>query len=97
MRSGELRHRVAFQLPTAGVWAMKFSRWCKVTTASGSEDQNLRTGYGVTNWRIKMRKTSAVTTKHHAIYNSRTLNVEAIMPDKTDARYQIVDCTEVKA
>lgn len=97
MRVGRMRHSVVFKRSVDNVETTVCTLFCAVTTASGSKNQDMVAGYDITNWRFRTRKDSRPTTKDVAFYNDRELMVEAIMPDRTDEHYMLIDCREVES
>jgi len=94
MQSGKLRHLTPVEKSIDGEWTFFKNIYTDWDFSSGSEQLDSETGYAVTNARIRARRDASITTKMRLTINGRIYYIEAILPDRTDARNNVLDCVE---
>ena len=103
MNSGRLRHRITIQTATeaqnnAGetieTWGTFAQRWAEVKAIKGDEMQQADKVAGRATHTVKIRYTDNVTIKMRILFSTQTFNIVAIRPDRTDEKFQILDCKE---
>jgi SPP1 family predicted phage head-tail adaptor len=106
MRAGLLRHRITIQVDTPtqddygepiASWGTFATRWAAVEPVSGREtvmagDQQVEASGGV---RVRLRRLDGVSVKHRISWDSRLFDIESVVNDPTNARWQVLYCREV--
>lgn len=106
MQAGLLRHRVAIQTNTPSQdaygepipsWATTATRWAAVEPVSGREtglagDQQVEAARLV---RIRVRRLDGVSVTQRVSWDSRLFDIESIVHDPTNNRWNVLYCREV--
>ena len=104
MNSGKLRHRITIQTyaetlgndgATSRTWSTFALRWAAWMQTSGTELENdAEAVEGRINHQFRIRKTDDVTSDMRITYVGRTFNVNSVVADATDKRWQLINTTE---
>jgi SPP1 family predicted phage head-tail adaptor len=105
VRAGELRHRVVIQKKPTTVarngfgeeviaWQVLATTWARVETLSGGEAiEQARAGATLTH-RVTMRYQRNVVPEMRVVWDERTLEIHAVVPDERK-RVMALECSEV--
>jgi SPP1 family predicted phage head-tail adaptor len=102
MPAGPYRHRVIIQSFTAvsdgmggweETWADLATVWARVEALKGEEYFAAAQMQNSVSHRVTMRYRADLTPSHRLIFEGRTLNIEAVLPDERKSRLVIM-CTE---
>lgn len=108
MQPGKLRHPIAIQQPSAAVdvagqdaatWSTYLAKaYAAVKQVAGDETEERGRSAAQRRYEIKVRFVTGFTTAMRIVTTidgtTRTLNVQSINADVTDARFMIVTATE---
>lgn len=103
MRAGELRQRIVIQSRVVarnglgdevGTWSTLATVWAKVETPSGDEIVDAERGAATLSHKITLRDRSDVTELMRVAWNSRTLEITAVLRDHV-GRQMVLVCREI--
>jgi SPP1 family predicted phage head-tail adaptor len=103
MQGGKLRHRGIIQNYTqvannygepVKTWATFATRWMDVRQLKGDEQVQAEQLEGLLTHRVRIRKTSGVLPKMRISVLSRILEIDSVVADRTNNRYQFINCKE---
>ena len=101
MMPGRLRHRVMVQEATESLdshgqsihtWADKRALWAEVRASSAAERVQFEKVKAKTKYTAVIRHAAWLTKQMRLSYGALTLDIDGILPDRTDARMQRVLC-----
>lgn len=104
MQAGKLRHRVTLRESTEAqdtygesikTFADVATVWAEVVQLSGREYLQAREAGAETTTRITIRKRSGVHEKMRITWGTHSYDVDAVLPDPTNARHILLMCSEV--
>jgi len=104
MNSGRLRHRITIQNETTTIsdygestraWSDYVSLWSDVRDVKQSEEVQADQVVAKSTHTIKIRHQAAINTTMRVKWESRYFQIDGIRTDRTDAKWQILDVTEI--
>ena len=103
MPAGRYRHRITLQNATitrdeyGGVirtWRDLDTVWAAVDTLKGDEYFTARTLRNAVSYRVTLRYRSDLTPHHRLLFEGRTFDIEAVLPDSRKTRLVLM-CSEL--
>jgi len=105
MKSGRLRDRITIQTYTDSLnsygelvktWATFATVFAEITPISGREYLQSEQVRGEISHRIRIRYLAGILDKMQIVHGSRTFQIVAVLPDRTNAREIIIMANERK-
>jgi SPP1 family predicted phage head-tail adaptor len=104
MNSGRLRHRIKFQEETTTLaadgssvraWSDFYSCWADVRNRKQSEQLQADAPVVKSSHSVRVRYNPGLITSMRILWGSRIFQVDGITADRTDAKFQLIDATEI--
>lgn len=103
MNPGKLRHRITIEQPTTALnefgeniqsWTDFACLWADVRSENGSERTTPSKLQAEISHSILIRYITGIAPNMRINWNSRILEIIAVLPDRTDAKFIIIKCRE---
>ena len=103
MNSGRLRHRIEIQSEVTTLndygesvraWTTAFTVWADIRNAKQSEQVQADQVVAKSTHTIKIRY-QVIDTTMRVKWGNRYFQIDGIRADRTDAKFQFLDCTEI--
>jgi SPP1 family predicted phage head-tail adaptor len=104
MNSGRLRHRIKIQKYALNIdeygenqpiWSDFAELWADVKSETGEETEDRTKMRGEITYSIKIRFIKNLTPDMKILWNGKSLEIDAILADRTNAKFQIIKCREI--